>query len=142
MKSKIKLILSFLLFEIKEVSRLFFSTGKKALIISSGIIFITLLTLVISDAYSHPGSPSSNSILTLLFEFLIMIGISIIYSIPIALIAGFFRIIWRQCGILGLVPVIIIPLTTFLVIYLLSGYLIDEATEVLMALATSAKTHG
>src|SRR5687768_13850208 len=104
-------------------------------------MLVTLLILVIADKFSNPDA-STNSLLTIIFEFLIMIGISIVYSIPIAITAGFLRIIWRQCGIMTLIPVIIIPITTILILYLFSEYLIGEAKEVLVALASSAKTNG
>jgi hypothetical protein len=140
-KFSLRLILSFILAEVKALLGVFITLFWKATIITAILIFIAL-ELLLWTGEPQPDAPGRTGILSIVIQILVVICFSFVYAIPVGLIAGCLRVMWRLCGGWSIFPLIAIPLSIALSFWLFKGWLHTEAIDVIQALKLSAHEQG
>src|SRR4029078_6728895 len=140
-KFSLRLILSFILAEVKELIGVFTGLFWKVIGVTAVLFFIAL-ELLLWTGETQPNTPEHSGILSFVIQILVVIGFSLVYAIPVGLIAGCLRLVWRLCGAWTVFPMIVVPLSITLSFLLCKGWLYTEATEVIQALKLSAHEHG
>ena len=140
-KLKLRLILSFILAEVRALIGVFAGLFWKVTLVTTILLFIAL-ELLLWTGEPQPDAPVRSGILSILIQILVVICFSLVYALPVGLIAGFLRLAWRLCGAWTLFSLIVVPLSVTLTFWLCKGWLYTEATEIVQALKLSANEQG
>jgi hypothetical protein len=135
-------LVRFFVVECKGLGLVFWQIFWRVTVGSALIIFLVLaiLVFVVHSQGSPPGEPRERP--PLIGLLIILFGFSLYYALWLGLLAGGAAVLWRLVGAWIIVPVIFIPATVVVSIWLSSNWLTSEGLDVLDALAKSAEVKG
>jgi hypothetical protein len=138
---RLRIAFSFILSELRELLYAFINMFWKSTVITSILLFI-LLEILIWNSEPSPASSEKLEKVNSILQLLVVMGMALFYSLPVGVIAGVTRVVWRLCGVWILFPLIVVPLSLVLSFWLFNNWLHSEALNVVQALKVSAHTNG